>query len=86
MAIPKLEVESELQLPAYITATATWDPSHVFDLHHSSWQRRTLNPPSEAGDQTGLLMDISHVLNRLSHKQELPQVVFNVQPELRITD
>ena len=31
-------VESELQLPAYITATAMPDPSHVCHLHHSSWQ------------------------------------------------
>ena len=27
MEVPRLETESELQLPAYITATATWDPS-----------------------------------------------------------
>ena len=27
--VPRLGVESELQLPAYPTATATWDPSHV---------------------------------------------------------
>ena len=33
---PRLGVESELQLPAY--ATATPDLSHVCDLHHSSWQ------------------------------------------------
>ena len=36
-------VESELQLLAYTTATATWDPSHVCDLHHSSWQYQILN-------------------------------------------
>ena len=24
------------ELPAYITATATWDPSCVFDLHHTA--------------------------------------------------
>ena len=48
MEVPRLGVESELQLPAYTTATATQDPSHACDLHHSSWQCRTLNPPSEA--------------------------------------
>ena len=32
---PRLGVKSQLQLPAYATATATQDPSHVYDLHHS---------------------------------------------------
>ena len=34
--IPMLEVQWELQLPAYTTATATPDRSCVCDLHHSS--------------------------------------------------
>ena len=38
MAVPRLGVMLELQLPATGTATATWDRSHVCDLHHSSWQ------------------------------------------------
>ena len=29
-------------VPAYTTATATPDPSHIFNLHHSSWQRWSL--------------------------------------------
>ena len=61
MEVPRLGVESELQLPAYDTATAMRDPSHVFDLHHSSWQRRILNPLSEARDQTHILTDASWV-------------------------
>ena len=40
MEVPRLGVESELQLLAYTTATATWDPSHVCDLHHSSRQHQ----------------------------------------------
>ena len=36
---PRLGVQLELQLPAYITATATPDPSRVCNLHNSSWQR-----------------------------------------------
>ena len=44
MEVPTLGVPSELRLPAYTTATATWDPSHVFNLHHSSQQCRILNP------------------------------------------
>ena len=52
MEVPRLRVESELQLPIYITATATWDPSHICDLHHNSWWCQSLNPLSEARDQT----------------------------------
>ena len=33
MEVPGLGVESELQLPAYTTATATQDLSRVCDLH-----------------------------------------------------
>ena len=36
--VPRLGVKSELQLQAYITATATPDPSHIFDLLHSLQQ------------------------------------------------
>lgn len=35
MEILRLGVKSELQLLAYTTATATPDPSLIFDLHHS---------------------------------------------------
>jgi len=52
MEIPRLGVESELQLLAYATATATPDPSHVCDLHHSSWQCQILNPLIEARNRT----------------------------------
>ena len=55
MLVPRLGVESELQLPAYTTATG--DPSRVCDLHHSSRQPRILNPLSEARDGTSILMD-----------------------------
>ena len=47
-------VESQLQLPAHTTATATPDPSHVCDLHHPSQQHWTLNPLSEARDPTSI--------------------------------
>ena len=36
MEVPRLGVESELQLLAYTTATQ--DPSCVGNLHHGSWQ------------------------------------------------
>ena len=50
MEVPRLGVESEQQLLAYARATATPDPSHVCELHHSSRQCQTLNPLSEARD------------------------------------
>ena len=45
-----MEIESGLQLLAYTIATAMPDLSHVFDLYHSTQQRRILNPLSEARD------------------------------------
>ena len=47
--VPRLGVESELELPAYTTTSATWDPSHVCNLHHSSWECWILNPLIEPG-------------------------------------
>ena len=61
MEAPRLEVESELQRPADARATATWDPRRVRDLHHSSQQRRILNPPGEARNQTCILMNASQI-------------------------
>ena len=45
MEVPRLGVESELQLQAY---TTTLDLSHVCDLHRSSGPHHSLNPLSEA--------------------------------------
>ena len=42
MGVPRLGVVPRL-------ATATWDLSHLCNLHHSSQQRRILNPLSKAG-------------------------------------
>ena len=52
--VPRLVVESEQQLLA--TTTATQDPNHVYDLHHSSWQHRILNPLNKARNQTWVLI------------------------------
>ena len=52
MEIPRLRVISQLQLPAYTTATAMQDPSLICDEHHSSQQRRILNPMNKAREQT----------------------------------
>ena len=59
--VPRLGVESDLQLLAYATATATPDPNLVCDLHGSLRQRSILNPLSKAGDRTQVLVDTSGV-------------------------
>ena len=61
MEVPRLGVQSELQLPAYTTATATQDPSCVCNLHPSSRQCRILNPLIEASDRTPNLMVPSRI-------------------------
>ena len=62
MDVSRLRVQSELQLPAY--ATATLDPSHVCDLCYSSQHRQILSPLSEARDQTHILVDTSRACYR----------------------
>ena len=62
--VPRLGVQSQLQLLAYTTATAMLDLRQVCDLHDSSWQCWILNPLSEAGDRTCILMDTSWVRYR----------------------
>ena len=66
MDVLRLGTESELQLPAYTTAPATPDLSHLCDLHRSSRQHRILNPRNKARDQTCVFMDESGLLP-LSH-------------------
>ena len=61
MEVPRLGVQSELQLLAYTIATGTPNLSHVCDLHHSSWQHQIINRLSKARDQTYILMDASQI-------------------------
>ena len=61
LEIPRLGVKLELQLLAYATASATPDPSHICNLHHSSQQCQILNPLSKARYGTRVLMDASWV-------------------------
>ena len=61
LEVPRLSVKSELQKPAYPTATAAQDASHVCDLYHSSRQSWILSPLSKARDRTHILMDSSQV-------------------------
>ena len=64
LEVPRLEVQLELQLPGYTTITAMPDPSHICDLHYSSWQHRILNPLSEARDRTRSLTVPSRICFR----------------------
>lgn len=73
MQVPKLEVELELQLLAYVIATAMQDPSCICDLCHSLQQHQILKPLSETKDQTLILMGTSRVDNPLSHKGNCKQ-------------
>ena len=80
MEVPRLGVESELQLPAYTIATATRDPSCVCDLHHSSWQCWILNPLSEARDQTCNLMVPSWICFHCTMMGTLRLLIFYILP------
>jgi len=66
MEVPRLGVKSELQLPAYATATAMPDPSCICNLGHRLQQHRILNPLSKAGDWTHILTDDDQALHLLS--------------------
>ena len=71
MEVPRLGVESELQLPAYTTATVTRDPSLIFDLDPSSQQCWILNPLNNPGiEPTSLWILVGFV--SAEPQQELP--------------
>ena len=55
MDVPRLQVESELQLQAYATAMAAPDPSHICDLCYNLWQCQILHLLSKARDQACIL-------------------------------
>ena len=61
MEVPRLGVESEVQLLAYTTSIASPDLSRICDLHHSSRQCRILNTLSKARDRTCNLMVPSRI-------------------------
>ena len=85
MDVPRLGVKSELQLPAYIIATAVQDPSCVCNLHHRSQQLWILNPLSKARDGTHILMDTSHVLKPLSQNgNSLESVLLTPVSQLKV--
>ena len=81
MEVPRLVVKSELQLPAYTTATATPDPSRVCDLHHSSQKHQILNPLSKARDRTCNLMVTSWIHFRCTTMGTLLPPFSDIHPQ-----
>jgi len=81
MGVPRLGVQSELQLPAYATAIATTqDLSHICNLHHSSWQCQILNHWARPGIEpttSWLLSD----LFLLSHNGNSSTFFFSILSE-----
>ena len=61
MEVPRIGVESEMQLPTCTTAAAMPDSSHICDLYRSSQLCQILNPLSEARDLAQILLDTSRV-------------------------
>ena len=61
MEVPRLGIELELQLQTYATTTATQDPSHICDLHHSLRQSLILDPLSKARDRTHNTMVLNQI-------------------------
>ena len=78
MEITGQEVKSELQLPAYTTATAIPHPSCICSLKHSLQQCCILNPLTDIRDWTCILIDTTQVLNPLSHKRNFRKTLLRV--------
>ena len=81
LEIPRLQVQLELQLLAYATVTATSDPSHICNLHHSSPQCWILNPLSKAKNQTLNLVVLSGICFCCATKGTLLHQVFKTTKE-----
>ena len=61
MEVPRLGVQSELQLPATAKATATRNLSHNYALHQHSRQLQMPSLLREARDGSCILMDTSRI-------------------------
>ena len=70
MEVPRLGTESQLQLVAYATVTATQDPSCIYDLHCSLRQCLILNRG----------WTWCRLLNPMNHKENSPARIFLGSP------
>ena len=79
-------IGSELQLPAYTTATTTGDPSHICKLHHSSrqYQIQIPDPPNKERDWTRILMDTSWIHFNWAMTGTLPSFFSNLVHEVKL--
>ena len=77
LEVPRLEVELELQLPAYATAIAKQDLSRVSNLHHSSRPHQISDPLSEDKDQILPLMNTVIFISTVPPR-ELPWQSFDI--------
>ena len=76
MEVRRLRVQLELQLPAYLTATAMQGLSSVWDLPHNSQQRQIPHPQTEARDWTHILVNTSRVHYQWATTGTLPLSIF----------
>ena len=76
MDVPRLGVKSELQLPAYTTATATLALSLICDPRDSSQPRQPFNPPSGATQRNHLPLN-TRPLPPLSHNRNSFHIVLD---------
>ena len=72
--VPRLGVKSELQLPAYTTATQ--NSSCILDLYHISGQRQIPDSLSKARDQIRVLTDLSQI-RFLYATKGTPRILFS---------
>ena len=79
--VPRLGIESELQLLAYTRATAMRDPSCICHLCHSLWQHWILNPLSKARDWTYILTGTMSGFQPTKAQQELLIIYLNIFPQ-----
>ena len=75
MEVPRLGIESELQLPAY-TQPQQCQIQATSATHATAPGNATLNPLSMARDPAHMLVDTSQVLNPLSHNRNSPHQSF----------
>ena len=69
LEVPRQGAESELQLPAYTTATATLVLSCICNLCCSLWKCPILNPMTDTGIKSASSQTLCQVLNPLRHNR-----------------
>ena len=74
--VPRLGVQSELHLPAYVTSTAMPDPSDICDLWHSFGIAGSLTHWARPGIEPASSPTLCRVLNPLEPQRELPLLTF----------